>query len=118
MSKLKNSLEIFRLSLLNDFPGSGILDTDSVLDMLMSSKRNQVRKIHSYAITPPSKEGGRWQTSYQGADGKRKNIKAQTEEELLDKLVLLYFSDSHIDKMTFHGLYKDCLLYTSPSPRD
>lgn len=111
MGKLKNSLEIFRLSLLNDFPGFGILDTDSVLDMLMSSKRNQVRKIHSYAITPPSKEGGRWQTSYQGADGKRKNIKAQTEEELLDKLVLLYFSDSHIDKMTFHGLYKEWLEY-------
>ena len=111
MDKLKKSSEIFRLSLLNGLPGCGILETDSVLDMLMSSKRNQVRKIHTYAITPPSKAGGRWQTSYQGEDGRRKNIKAQTEEELLDKLVLLYFSDSHIDKMTFHELYKEWLEY-------
>lgn len=91
--------------------GDGIINTDSVLDTLMSIKREQIRKIHPYAITPPSKEGGRWQTGYKGADGKRKNIKAQSEEELLDKLIPIYFSDSHIDKMTFHKLYEEWLGY-------
>lgn len=68
-------------------------------------------KKHTYAVTPPSKEGGRWQTCYKGADGKRKNIKAQTEEELLDKLIPIYFQNSHIDKLTFHELYEEWLEY-------
>ena len=89
----------------------GIINTDSVLDILMSTKREQIRKIHTYAITPPAKEGGRWQTCYKGADGKRKNIKAQTEEELLDKLIPLYFQNSHIDKLTFYELYEEWLEY-------
>lgn len=77
----------------------------------MSTKREQVRKIHTYAITPPAKEGGRWQTCYKGSDGKRKNIKAQTEDELLDKLIPIYFQNSHIDKMTFYELYEEWLEY-------
>ena len=89
----------------------GIINADSVLDMLMSTKREQIRKIHTYAITPPAKEGGRWQTCYKGTDGKRKNIKAQTEEELLDKLIPLYFQNSHIDKLTFYELYEEWLEY-------
>lgn len=102
--------EIFQLSLLKDALNCGILNADSVLDMLMSTKREQVKKIHPYAITPPSSEKGRWQTFYKKADGKRKNIKAQTEEELLDKLIPVYLSDSH-DKLTFHELYKEWLDY-------
>ncbi|MFV0343128.1 MAG: tyrosine-type recombinase/integrase [Anaerocolumna sp.] len=77
----------------------------------MSSKREQVRKLHAYAITPPSTENGRWQTCYRESDGKRKNIKAQTEEELLDKLIPIYFSATHIDKMTFYELYLEWLEY-------
>lgn len=38
-------------------------------------------------------------------------MKAQTENELLDKLVILYFSNAHIDKLTFHGLYEEWLDY-------
>ena len=103
--------EIFQLSLLKDALNCGILNADSVLDTLMSTKREQVKKIHPYAITPPSSEKGRWQTFYKKADGNRKNIKAQTEEELLDKLIPVYLSDSHIDKLTFHELYKEWLDY-------
>lgn len=97
--------------LLKEALDCGIINADSVLDMLMSTKREQIRKIHTYAITPPAKEGGRWQTCYKGADGKRKNIKAQTEEELLDKLIPLYFQNSHIDKLTFYELYEEWLEY-------
>lgn len=111
MSDIKNSPDFFKLSLLKEAVSCGIINTDSVLDTLMSTKREQVRKIHTYAITPPTKDGGRWQTCYKGADGKRKNIKAPTEAELLDKLIPLYFQKSHIDKLTFYELYEEWLEY-------
>lgn len=101
----------YNLSLLKDALNCGILDIDSVLDTLMATKREQVKKMHTYAITPPSKAGDRWQTCYKDSNGKRKNIKAQSEEELLDKLILVYFSKTHIDKLTFHGLYEEWLKY-------
>ena len=100
-----------RLSLLKDALDYGILDIDSVLDTLMSTKRDKILKIHSYAITPPATENGRWQTCYKDEKGKRKNIKAQTKEELLDKLIPIYFTNSHLDKLTFYGLYEEWLEY-------
>ena len=100
-----NQLKTSDLSFLKKAYEEGIISADSVLDTLMSIKREQVRKMHPYAITPPSKEGGRWQTGYKGEDGKRKNIKAQSVEELLDKLIPVYFPETHIEKMTFHFLY-------------
>lgn len=106
-----NLSETLKLSFLQEAINSGIIKVDSVLDMLMSTKREQVKKIHPYAITPPSSEKGRWQTFYKKATGERKNIKAQTEEKLLDKLIPVYLSDSHIDKLTFHELYREWLDY-------
>ena len=88
---------------------SGIIDADSVLDTLMSTKREQIMKMHTYAITPPATENGRWQTCYKDSSGKRKNIKAPTKEELLDKLIPIYFSETHLDKLTFYGLYEEWL---------
>lgn len=100
-----------RLSLLKDALDYGILDIDSVLDMLMSKKRENILKMHPYAITPPSTENGRWQTCYKDEKGKRKNIKAQSKEELLDKLIPIYFANTHIDNLTFYGLYEEWLAY-------
>lgn len=100
-----------KLSILKEAIDYGILDIDSVLDTLMSSKKEQILKIHPYAITPPSAENGRWQTCYKDEAGKRKNIKAQSKEELLDKLIPIYFKNSHIDKLTFYGLYEEWLSY-------
>ena len=111
MNNLRNASEIFPLSLLKDALDCGIIPVDSVLDTLMSTKREKIKKIHAYAITPPSKEGGRWQTCYKGPDGRRKNIKAHSEEELLDKLIPIYFQNLHLDKMTFHELYEEWLEY-------
>lgn len=98
-------------ALLNEAISNGIINIDDVSNTLMSSKREQVKKIHTYAITPPAKDGGRWQTYYKDNTGKRKLIRTQTETELLDKLVQIYLSDSHIDKMTFHELYEEWLEY-------
>lgn len=90
---------------------NAILEVDSVHDEIMATLRVKVEKEHPYTLTPPKTEGGRWQTSYIDGYGKRKNLKAQTKEELLDKLIPIYFSDSHIDKLTFYGLYEEWLEY-------
>lgn len=103
---LKQKLDILYQAL-----ESGIIDTDSVLDTLMATKREQILKKHPYAITPPTTENGRWQTCYKDASGKRKNIKAQSKEELLDKLIPIYFANTHLDNLTFYGLYEEWLEY-------
>lgn len=109
--KDKQKADNSRLSLLKDAVNCGILDIDSVLDTLMTTKRDKILKMHSYAITPPTSTKGRWQTYYKNEVGKRKIIRAQTKEELLDKLMPMYFSDSYLDKLTFHGLYEEWLEY-------
>ena len=98
-------------TILQEAVDAGILTVDSVLDKLMSTKREKIKKIHPYAITAPSTPRGRWQTYYKGNTGKRKTIRAKSEEELLDKLIPLYFQDSNIDKMTFYELYEEWLDY-------
>lgn len=98
-------------TLLSEALANGIIDSDEVLEKIMASKREQVRKIHAFTITPPSKDGGRWQTYYKDASGKRKIIRAQTENALLDKLIILYDSELNIDKLTFHSLYEEWLEY-------
>ena len=75
MNDNKNTSEIFNLSLLKEALDCGIISTDSVLDTLMSTKREQVRKIHTYAITPPAKV----------ADGGRPAIRGQTEKERISR---------------------------------
>lgn len=100
-----------KLAILKEALEYDILASDSVLlDKLMATKREQIRKQHPYAITTPANDNGRWQTCYKDSIGKRKNIKAKTEDELLDKLIQIYFSDPHIDK-TFHELYLEWIEY-------
>lgn len=98
-------------NILQQLIASGIINKDSVLDIIMQKRKEEIKKMHPYAITPPKEAGGRWQTSYRGKDGKRKNIKARTEEELLEKLIPVYFPETHLEKLTFHGLYEEWLQY-------
>lgn len=107
----KDISEGTKLSLLKEALKNGSIDVGSVLDTIMATKREQVKKLHTYAITAPSHEKGRWQTWYKDKDGKRINIKAPTEEKLLDKLIPIYLSDSHFEKLTFHELYQEWLDY-------
>ena len=98
--------------LLHEFiEGSIMGSADSVLDDIMATQREKIKKVHPYATTPPATEKGRWQTRYCGADGKHRNIKAQTENQLLDKLIILYFSDSYIDNLIFYDLFEEWLEY-------
>ena len=109
--KENKKMSNFSLSVLQEVLSSGILNTDSVLDTLMSTKREKILKIHPYSITAPASDKGRWQTCYKDETGKRKNIKAQTKEELLDKLLPIYFANTHLDNLTFHALYQEWLEY-------
>ncbi len=90
---------------------NGILDLDRVHELCMASKREHVRKLHPYAITPPAKEGDRWRTNYTDKDGKRITFRAPTEEELLDKLIPLYLEKENLDKKTFQDLFDEWILY-------
>lgn len=87
----------------------GMINLDSVYDNIMANRKQQVLKMHKYSITQST--DGRWQTMYKMSDGKRKNVKAQTYEEVIDKLVKLYFTDTHIDNLTFYDVYTEWLEY-------
>lgn len=81
---------------------------DSVLDIIVKKVLDQ----HPYKITPPTKEGGRWQTSYRDSSGTRKNLKAATKEDLIKKLIEIYSTKANLDKkMTFEQLYSEWLEY-------
>lgn len=92
---------------------NAMLEIDSVHNEIMATLREKVEKKHPYTLTPPTTEKGRWQTSYIDGNGKRKNLKAPTKEELLDKLIPIYFSKSHIDNLSFHELFDEWLAYKS-----
>lgn len=92
---------------------NAMLEVDSVHHEIMVTLREKVEKEHPYTLTPPTNEKGRWQTSYIDGSGKRKNLKAPTKEALLDKLIPIYFSKSHIDNLTFHELFIEWLDYKS-----
>ncbi len=70
-------------------------------------------------MTPPSKDGERWRTNYTDRNGKRKTIRAQTEEALPDKLIPLYLDRENLEK-NFQELFEEWIAYkaqitTSPN---
>lgn len=83
-----------------------ISDRGSVSASIMKD----IEKIHPYAITAPTGRCKRWQTSYKDECGKRHNIKAPTEEELIAQLVILY-SKRKVQKITVHMLFEEWLGY-------
>lgn len=106
---MKNS----EYNLLKDALVYDIISLDSVSEQIMNKQLEKIAKIHPYAITPPSPTGGRWQTTYRDAKGKRKSVKAQSREELLKKLIPVYFSQEHIEKLTFEMLFEEWITYKS-----
>lgn len=108
---LKETLDFGMQNTLQYALTNGILDLDRVHEQCMVLKREQAKALHPYSITPPSKEGDRWRTNYTDKNGKRKTIRAQTEEALLDKLIPLYLNDENLEKKTFRELFEEWLLY-------
>lgn len=97
--------------LLHDNLTYDILDSGTMLEMLMATKIEKVKKMHPFSVTAPRQESGRWQTYYKDASGKRKCIKASSEMELWEKLTLLYLSNTHLEKLTFDELFLEWLEY-------
>lgn len=90
---------------------SGILDIDSVQYAIMLSKKERIKKLHQYSITPPSLKDKRWQTRYKDTNGKIQHIKAQSEDDLWNKLIQLYSAQDNLNKLTFYDLYCEWLEY-------
>ena len=111
---MSNFIELETItSFLQENTEYGILDIGTMQSILMTKKMQEVKKIHTFAITSPKEEGGRWQTYIKDTFGKRKCLKAKTEEELLKKLVEFYFDKRFVDKMTFEELFLEWLDYKS-----
>ena len=102
-----------QLTVLQQALDYGIISIDDVHESIMASKRDKLKTLHTFAITPPSEKNPRWQTYYKKADGTRKLIRAQSEEALLDKLIPIYFPDMDIDNLTFYALFEEWLSYKS-----
>ena len=93
---------------------TGIINLDNVQQIIMNSKRTRVMKLHTYKISQTT--DGRYQTMFKKQDGKRLNVKAQSEDEVWDKLVDLYFPpESHIDKLTFDNVFREWIDYKETS---
>ena len=89
-----------------------IINTDNVQKAIMNAqKEKMLSKKHPYKITEPKSESGRWQTYYKDANGERKIIRAQTKDALLEKLIPIYFQESHLDKLIFSDLFLEWLEY-------
>ncbi len=89
-----------------------IIYADNVQEAIMNARKEKMlSKMHPYKITEPKSEGGRWQTYYKDADGERKIIRAQTKDALLEKLIPIYFQESHLDKLIFSDLFLEWLEY-------
>lgn len=73
-------------------------------------KVNMVLDVHPYAITEPSKIGGRWQTYVKEGD-KRKIVRASSKEKLLEKLYTVYFVNNGVSSMTMDSLFHEWLSY-------
>lgn len=88
-----------------------IINADNVLEAIMNARKEKLLEKHPYKITEPKSEGGRWQTYYRDASGKRITIRAQTKDALLEKLIPIYFQESHLDKLIFSDLFLEWLEY-------
>lgn len=82
---------------------------EEVLNRCMrKAQLEMIKETHNYAVTPPKKEGGRWQTYVKDTSKKsgRKEIKALNEEALYEIL-----ADYYLIGDTFHEVYDSWLDY-------
>lgn len=77
-------------------------------DYMRKAQLELIKQAHPYAITPPKKEGGRWQTYVKDTSKKsgRKEVKATTEEAIYEALAEYYLTSD-----TFSEVYNSWLEY-------
>lgn len=112
MARKGNKQKLNQFNILSANITNDIIYTDSVQKAIMNAQKEKILlKMHPYKITEPKSESGRWQTYYKDVNGERKIIRAQTKDALLEKLIPIYFQDSHLDKFTFSDLFSEWLTY-------
>lgn len=112
MAGKDNNQKLNQCNILSANTAYDIIYTDNVQEAIMNAQKEKLlSKMHPYKITEPKSENGRWRTYYKGADGKRKDIRAQTKDALLEKLIPIYFQESHLDKLIFSDLFLEWLEY-------
>ncbi|MDO5382638.1 MAG: tyrosine-type recombinase/integrase [Eubacteriales bacterium] len=97
------------LSYLKRLIDCGIIDLNGVAENIMTTTK--VLKKHPYAITEPKDSNGYWRTHYIDDNGKRKDIKCKTKEELIKRLVRIYTGIENANKITFEKLFWEWLDY-------
>lgn len=112
MARKNNNQKLDQFNILSANIADDIIYTDNVQEAIMNARKEKLlSKMHPYKITEPKSEGGRWQTYYRDANGERKIIRAQTKDALLEKLIPIYFQESHLDKLIFSDLFGEWLEY-------
>ena len=112
--KIRDNLSLIKDALLQDAFLDDILNMGNVLELIMANKREKIKKVHGYAITPPKKSNRYWTTYYKRENESRKLIRGHSEEELLNKLIKLYEADQNLDNRTFYQPYLEWLEYKTP----
>lgn len=108
----KDDQKLNKYDILSAITANDIINMDNVREIIMNAQKEKLlSKMHPYKITEPKSEGGRWQTYYRDAKGERKIIRAQTRDALLEKLIPIYFQESHLDKLIFSDLFSEWLEY-------
>lgn len=112
MARIDNDQKLNQCNILSANIADDIINTDNVQEAIMNAqKEKMLSTMHPYKITEPKSERGRWQTYYRDAKGERKIIRAQTKDALLEKLIPIYFQESHLDKLIFSDLFLEWLEY-------
>lgn len=112
MTRKDYNKELSQRNILSAITADDIINIDNVLEIIMNAQKEKLlSKMHPYKITEPKSENGRWQTYYRDANGERKIIRAQTKDALLEKLIPIYFQESHLDKFIFSDLFLEWLEY-------
>ncbi len=112
MARKSNNQKLNQFNILSANIADDIIYTDNIQEAIMNAQKEKLlSKMHPYKITEPNSEKGRWQTYYRDANGERKIIRAQTKDALLEKLIPIYFQESHLDKFIFSDLFLEWLEY-------
>ncbi len=98
--------------LLTEAAKYGILPVDELRRQVEEMRTKKMLAEHLKHHTITRMKNGRWSTYVKDPDThKQKQLRAGSEEALINKLKDWYNSGTHIEKLTLHGLYEEWLCY-------
>ena len=88
-----------------------------VPEIVNHMKKEKVLNIHSYTITAPKTECGRWQTYVKGENDERQKVSSITEQGLYNKLYEHYFGRNAVNLTTLYPEWLEKRKEQGVSPR-